>query len=122
MRNHSDADEFSGIVIRRIAHRQLVERSAYLRPPLPAKGGSKRAAEAEDVGLLAHRGDAKRDVIIERNAEFFSALDHVFAADGASKGLVFHPLFHRSGFKIKNALRWAHVRACRKEAGKLRSE
>jgi len=30
--------EFSGIVIRRIAHRQLVERSAQLRPPQPAKG------------------------------------------------------------------------------------
>ena len=46
MRNHSDPDgkgsgngyEFSGIVIRRIAHRQLVERSAYLSPPPPAKG------------------------------------------------------------------------------------
>ena len=59
------------------------------------------------------------DPIIERNAQFFGALDHVFAADGASKGLVFHPLLHRTGFKIKNALRRAHVRACRKEAGKL---
>jgi predicted SnoaL-like aldol condensation-catalyzing enzyme len=29
--------EFSGIVIWRIAHRQLVERWAYLTPPLPAK-------------------------------------------------------------------------------------
>jgi hypothetical protein len=46
MRNHSDGDgkgsgneyEFSGIVMRRMAHRQLVERSAYLSPPPPAKG------------------------------------------------------------------------------------
>jgi predicted SnoaL-like aldol condensation-catalyzing enzyme len=30
--------EFSGIVIWRIAHRQLVERWAYLAPPEPAKG------------------------------------------------------------------------------------
>jgi predicted ester cyclase len=29
--------EFSGIVIWRIAHRQLVERWAYLTPPQPAK-------------------------------------------------------------------------------------
>ena len=46
MRNHSDGTEkasgneheFSGIVNRRIAHRQLVERSGYLGPPQPAKG------------------------------------------------------------------------------------
>lgn len=66
--------------------------------------GSERPAEAEGVGLFAHRGDAKGNVLIERDTKFLSAFGHVFAADRSGESLVFHPFFHGTGFEVENAL------------------
>ena len=61
------------------------------------------AAEAEGVGVLAHGGDAERDVFFERDAEFCGAVADVIARDSFGEGLVLQFLFHRFHFEIKNA-------------------
>ena len=78
-----------------------------------------RAAEAESVGFFAHGGDAEADVIVERDAEFFSALDDVFATDASGEGFVFHAFFYRADFEIEDAFGRTDVGAGGEKAGKL---
>src|SRR5271170_4146361 len=72
---------------------------------------SERAAKTEGVGVFAESGDAKGDVFVERNAEFFGAFDDIFAADAASERFVFHAFFHRADFQVQNAFRWTYISA-----------
>src|SRR5208282_3568350 len=77
------------------------------------------AAETERVGFLAHRGNAKTDVLFEGNAEFFRAFADVFAAHSFCEGFVFEPALHGVHFEIENALGRADVRTCREKSGEL---
>ena len=77
------------------------------------------AAEAEGVGLFAHGGDAEGDVLVERDVEFFGALAHVFAADGAGEGFVLHALFNRANFQVEDAFGGTNVSAGSEKAGEF---
>lgn len=91
----------------------------------PSSGGRalEASAQAESVGLLAHRGDAKGDVLIERDAEFFSAFHNVLATHTAGESLIFHALSHGANFEIENALRRTNIGAgCEKTGEFVTSE
>ena len=77
------------------------------------------AAEAEGVGVFAEGGDTEGDVIVEGEAEFFSAFDYVFAGDAPGECFVFHTFFHGAGFEIEDAFRGANQGAGDKEAGEF---
>jgi len=77
------------------------------------------AAETEGVGLLAHGGDAKADVLFERDAELFRAFADVLAADAFGEGFVFQAALHGVHFEIEDALRGANVRTRSEKAGEL---
>ena len=47
--------------------------------PWAAEEFSKCASKAEGVGVFAQGADAKRDVLLERDAEFLGAFAHVVA-------------------------------------------
>jgi len=77
------------------------------------------AAEAEGVGLHAHGGDAKADVLFERDAELLRAFADVLAADAFGEGFVFQAALHGVHLEIEDALRRADVSARGEEAGEL---
>jgi hypothetical protein len=69
--------------------------------------------------VFAQGGDAKRDVLFERDAEFFRALADVFPADAFGKGFVFEPAFYGIHFEIEDALCRPDVSASGEESGEL---
>jgi hypothetical protein len=44
--------------------------------------------------MLAQRADAKSDVLLERDAEFFGAFAYIFAGDAFGEEFVFHAALH----------------------------
>src|SRR5258708_26728333 len=81
--------------------------------------GGDGAAEAEGVGVLAHRGDAEGNVLFQGDAELFGAFADVVAADAFGKGLVFQAAFHGIHFQIEDAFRGADIGAGGEEAGQF---
>jgi hypothetical protein len=55
---------------------------------------SKRATQAEGIGLFAHRGNTEGDVFVEGDTQLLCTLDDVVAADAASERSVLHAFFH----------------------------
>ena len=74
-------------------------------------GALERATEAEGVGVFAQGSNAKGDVLVERDAEFFGTFYNVFATDAAREGFVFHALFHGTDFEVEDAFRGTYVSA-----------
>jgi len=61
------------------------------------------AAEAEGVRGISHGLNAERNVLVERHAQFFGALQNIFAADSTGEGFVLHALLYGADFQVKNA-------------------
>ena len=59
------------------AHRRKLQRERQRR--YTVEEFSKGASKAEGVGMFAQGADAKRDVLLERDAEFLGAFAHVVA-------------------------------------------
>src|SRR5258708_14852156 len=81
--------------------------------------GGDGAAQAEGVGVLAHRGDAEGDVLFQRDAEFVGAFADVVAADAFGEGFVLEAAFDGIHFQVEDALRGTNVGAGGEKAGKL---
>src|SRR5216684_6410737 len=94
-----------------LAYRSL----AGLKPGLYSYG----AAQAEGVGVLAHRSDAEGDVLFEWDTQFLGAFTDIVAADAFGEGLVFHAAFDGIHFQIEDALRGADVGAGGEKAGQF---
>ena len=58
-------------------------------------------------------------MLVERDAEFLSAFDHLFAADAAGEGFVFHALLYGTDFEVEDALGGADVGAGGQKAGEF---
>lgn len=69
--------------------------------------------------MLAKSVDAEGNMFVERNAQFFSALDNVFATDTLGEGFVFHAPFHEADFQVENALGRPDVGAGDEETGQF---
>jgi len=69
-----------------------------------------RSAQAEFVGSLPHEPDHIRDVRLERQAKFLSALAQIVPGYGPGEGLVLHPLDDGRRLEVENALRGTHQR------------
>src|SRR5215470_4386097 len=81
--------------------------------------GSQRSSQPELVGALAHEPDDVGDVLLERNAEQRRAVDEILALHPARERLVLHPLLHRAGLEVEDALARTHQRCRGDEAGEL---
>jgi len=60
--------------------------------------------EAEFGGFLLHGFEAKSDVLVEIDAEFLGALNHIGTVDATGEGLVFHLLAHAGDFDLGDRL------------------
>jgi len=58
-------------------------------------------------------------VLFERDAEFFGAFAHVFAAHAFGEGLIFQAALYGVDFEIEDAFRGADVRAGSEKAGEF---
>src|SRR5262249_39681018 len=77
------------------------------------------AAQAQGVGVLAEGGNAKGDMFLETNAQFFGASADVVAADPFSKGFIFQAAFDGINLEIEDAFRRAYIGARSQKAGQL---
>jgi hypothetical protein len=81
--------------------------------------GAGGTIEAELCSDAAKGFDAERDVVVERDAEFLSAIVDVVATDAARERLVFQLFLHGCGFHLVDAFGGFDERAGGEEAGEL---
>ena len=77
------------------------------------------AAKVQRVGLLTHRGNAKADVLVERQAQLFGTFADVLAAHAFGEGFVFEAALHGVDLQIEDALRRSDVSTRREKSGEL---
>ena len=102
----------------RVRHQGL---SSYgLRNDIRSQAGpGSRALQPQLVGALAQERDHVGDVLIERQANLLGALPQILARHGARERFVLHPLDHRRGLEIEDALRRPDERGGGDEARQL---
>lgn len=91
---------------------------SFLRRSL--RGGRLRDAIQAELGRDAAKGvDAKGDMILKRDTEFFGAFVHVIAIDAASEGLVLQFFLYAGGFHFVNAFAGLDEGAGGQESGQF---
>src|SRR6201987_2146378 len=81
--------------------------------------GAGGTIEAELWSDAAKRFDAKRDVVVERDAELLSAVVDVVATDAASERFVFQFFLHGRCFHLVDAFRRFDERTGGEKAGEF---
>jgi len=77
------------------------------------------SAQTKRISNLTHSCDAKGDVFLDRDGQFFRAFADIVAIDAAREGFVLEFALHRIGFDLENALSRFDQGACGQEAGKF---
>lgn len=93
-----------------------------MRPRVSGGGcnsGTGGTIETELWSDAAKSLDAERDVVVERDAEFLSAVVDVVATDAARERFIFELFLHGRGFHLVDALGGFDERASGEEAGEL---
>src|SRR5437868_3808962 len=77
------------------------------------------AAQSQVVCNDAHCGDAKRDVLFQRNAQFFSTFAHIVAIYAARERFILQLAFYGVGLDLKDALARLDQRAGGEKSSQL---